>query len=198
MDCKDLEHCCLDEEILYGKDKQEVLNLPQHSLLLDVKTRWNSLYLMLELFLERYPAIQAASLDQLLRKPLERRDDIRSFLEEATALDLRFKHKVEDSSTVWLQIKENLIAANLSESKQPPPCIRATISPLEELFAADDELKMKSTESSRPLSIETKVDAELKMYQDMPPTMTSDDPAVVETKKTSYFILMCAGLFNPK
>jgi hypothetical protein len=47
-------------------------DLPQHSLILDVRTRWNSLYLMMERFLEQYPAIQAASLDQRLRKNMER------------------------------------------------------------------------------------------------------------------------------
>ncbi|KAI7806726.1 putative zinc finger BED domain-containing protein 4-like [Triplophysa rosa] len=62
------------------------------------------------------------------------------------------------------------------EDDNPHPCKRAMISPFEELFAADDELKMKSTESSK-LSIDNKVDAEIKMYQDIPPTMTSDDPA---------------------
>ncbi|XP_057184479.1 uncharacterized protein LOC130550958 [Triplophysa rosa] len=153
---------------------------------------------MIERFLEQYPAIQAASLDQRLRKPMDRdrparlteedfrkgedfvhrmrilytstlcvsyeksptcgqvlpilqklekhftvveddtvfvssikqavwqnlskryqRDDIRSFLEEATALDPRFKHKVEDSSTAWVRIKEKLMAADLPESTQP-------------------------------------------------------------------------------
>lgn len=43
-----------------------VSGLPQHSLILDVKTRWNSLYLMIERFMEQYPAIQAAALDPLL------------------------------------------------------------------------------------------------------------------------------------
>ncbi|XP_073693674.1 E3 SUMO-protein ligase ZBED1-like [Garra rufa] len=275
------------------REKQQVLNLPQHSLILDVKTRWNSLYLMIERFLEQYPAIQAASLDQRLRKPIERDrlarltdedfrkgeefvhlmrilytstlcvsseksptcgqilpilqklekhftvveedtvflssikqavwenlskryqgDDIRSFLEEATALDPRFKHKIEDSSTVWVRIKEKLMVANVPESTKsridseegiavqsneeeirkqrenditdkgereeeddnPPPCKRAKISPLEELFAADDEQKIKSTESTT-MSIDNKVDAELRLYQALPPTMTSDDPA---------------------
>lgn len=49
-----------------------VSELPQHSLTLEVRTRWNSLYLMMERFLEQYPAIQAASLDQRLRKNMER------------------------------------------------------------------------------------------------------------------------------
>lgn len=49
-----------------------VSELPQHSLTLEVRTRWNSPYLMMERFLEQYPAIQAASLDQRLRKNMER------------------------------------------------------------------------------------------------------------------------------
>nr|XP_055051178.1 uncharacterized protein LOC129436907 [Misgurnus anguillicaudatus] len=176
------------------REKQQILNLPEHSLILDVKTRWNSLYLMLERFLEQYPAIQAASLDPRLRKPIERDrlarltdedfskgeefiqlmrilykstlcvsseksptcgqilpifqklekhfrvtekdtvfvssikqavwenlskryqgDDIRCFLEEATVMDPRFKDKIEDSTTVWVRIKEKLFAANRSE-----------------------------------------------------------------------------------
>ncbi|KAK5933433.1 hypothetical protein CgunFtcFv8_013916 [Champsocephalus gunnari] len=74
------------------REKQQLLNLPKHSLILDVRTRWNSLYMMLERFLEQYPAIQAASLDQ-------------------RRLDPRFKHHVEDS-TVWDRIKEKVMASS--------------------------------------------------------------------------------------
>ncbi|KAJ4944585.1 hypothetical protein JOQ06_013128 [Pogonophryne albipinna] len=63
------------------QEKQAILKLPQHSLILDVRTRWNSLHLMLERFLEQYPAIQAASLDQRLRKPMER-DRLARFTDE--------------------------------------------------------------------------------------------------------------------
>eukprot|EP00063_Salmo_salar_P035017 XP_014009852.1 PREDICTED: zinc finger BED domain-containing protein 4-like [Salmo salar] len=52
------------------KEKQQLLGIPQHSLILDVKTRWNSLYLMIERFMEQYPAIQAAALDPRLRKAM--------------------------------------------------------------------------------------------------------------------------------
>ncbi|KAJ8349379.1 hypothetical protein SKAU_G00245090 [Synaphobranchus kaupii] len=41
-------------------------------MVLDVKTRWNSLFLMVERFLEQYPALQAAALDPRLRKPMEK------------------------------------------------------------------------------------------------------------------------------
>ncbi|KAM4625223.1 E3 SUMO-protein ligase ZBED1-like [Polymixia lowei] len=55
---------CLDEEVPH--------ELPKHMLLLDVKTRWNSLYLMMERFCEQFPAIQAAAIDPRLRKPMEK------------------------------------------------------------------------------------------------------------------------------
>lgn len=54
------------------KEKQLLLKLPQHTMILDVKTRWNSLFLMVERFLEQYPALQAAVLDPRIRKPMER------------------------------------------------------------------------------------------------------------------------------
>lgn len=46
--------------------------LPKHMLLLDVKTRWNSLYLMMERFCEQFSAIQAAARDPRIRKPMEK------------------------------------------------------------------------------------------------------------------------------
>ncbi|XP_056102452.1 zinc finger BED domain-containing protein 4-like [Rhinichthys klamathensis goyatoka] len=54
------------------REKQRLLNLPEHNVILDVRTRWNSLYLMVERFVEQFPAIQAACLDQRLRRPMER------------------------------------------------------------------------------------------------------------------------------
>ncbi|XP_034051117.1 zinc finger BED domain-containing protein 1-like [Thalassophryne amazonica] len=50
------------------REKQKLLNKPQHMLLLDVRTQWNSLYLMVERFSEQFPAIQAASMDPRLKK----------------------------------------------------------------------------------------------------------------------------------
>lgn len=49
-----------------------VQGLPQHAVILDVRTRWNTFYLMVERFVEQYPAIQAASLDPRLKKSMER------------------------------------------------------------------------------------------------------------------------------
>ncbi|XP_061570466.1 uncharacterized protein LOC133424079 [Cololabis saira] len=53
------------------REKQDLLKIDKNSLLLDVKTRWNSLFLMIERFLQQYSALQAASLDPRLRKPME-------------------------------------------------------------------------------------------------------------------------------
>ncbi|KAI2666748.1 E3 SUMO-protein ligase ZBED1 [Labeo rohita] len=52
-------------------EKQQLLGKPSTtSLILDVKTRWNSLYLMIERLMEQFPAIQAAALVPRLRKAI--------------------------------------------------------------------------------------------------------------------------------
>ena len=44
-------------------EKQQALDLPKHRLTINVKTRWNSTYLMVERFLEQRPAIITALMD---------------------------------------------------------------------------------------------------------------------------------------
>ncbi|KAF3841459.1 hypothetical protein F7725_007321, partial [Dissostichus mawsoni] len=199
---------------------------------------------MLERFLEQYPAIQAASLDQRLRKPMERdrlvrftdedlrraedfirlmrvmytstlcvsseknptsgqilpilkklemhftvadgdtvfvsnlslgksvkalpgkrteaikNDEIRSFLEEATALDPRFKQKMDDNAAVWDRIKGKFLAKKLTDSeKQMHPCKTPKMTPLEELFADEDAQKVTPQQNS--MSIQDQVEKEL-------------------------------------
>jgi len=46
--------------------------LPEHNIILDVRTFWNSLYLMVEQFVEQSLAIKAACFDQRLRRLMER------------------------------------------------------------------------------------------------------------------------------
>ena len=50
------------------KDKQQLLQLPQHKLVMDVTTRWNSSLDMLGRFLEQQPAISAALLSPDVRR----------------------------------------------------------------------------------------------------------------------------------
>nr|XP_010776357.1 PREDICTED: zinc finger BED domain-containing protein 1-like [Notothenia coriiceps] len=50
------------------KEKQRLLQLPEHKLMTDVVTRWNSAHDMLERFLEQQPAICAALLSSEVRK----------------------------------------------------------------------------------------------------------------------------------
>lgn len=45
-------------------------------------------------------------------------DEIRCFLEEATALDPRFKQKMTDNATVWDRIKERLLGGKLIDTEQ--------------------------------------------------------------------------------
>ncbi|KAI4802932.1 hypothetical protein KUCAC02_006499 [Chaenocephalus aceratus] len=203
------------------REKQQLLNLPQHSLILDSPTCGQILPILRRLekhfTVEEGDAVLVSSLKQAVCGNLSKRyqtDGIRNFLEEATALDPRFKHHVEDS-TVWDRIKEKVMVGKLTESEQPteqdrgedvvtqqqsltqreneeeeederseeeqeqpPPCSskRAKMTPLEELFAAEDNLKIRNLSTST-MSTQHQTDRELKMYQDMPPTMTSDDPA---------------------
>lgn len=51
-----------------NKNYHNTHSLPQHSLILDIKTTWKSLHLMR--FMEQYSAIQAAVMDPRLRKAM--------------------------------------------------------------------------------------------------------------------------------
>lgn len=50
------------------QQKQKLLELPEHKLITDVVTRWNSVHDMLEHFLEQQPTVSAALLSNKLRK----------------------------------------------------------------------------------------------------------------------------------
>eukprot|EP00064_Thunnus_orientalis_P014416 superscaffoldBa00002495_g14460 len=50
-----------------------VAHLPEHSLIVDVRTRWNSFYLMVERFVEQYAAIQATTTDPRLKLSVEKK-----------------------------------------------------------------------------------------------------------------------------
>ncbi|KAG9263897.1 zinc finger BED domain-containing protein 4 [Astyanax mexicanus] len=73
------------------KEKQDLLKLPKHMLLLDVRTRWNSLYLMMERFCEQFPAIQAAAIDPRIGKPMEKESN-EDFRKAEEFVQLKQKH----------------------------------------------------------------------------------------------------------
>lgn len=53
------------------KEKQAQMGITSHELILDCKTRWNSLYEMLNRFIEQYPALVASTFDPRLKKSVE-------------------------------------------------------------------------------------------------------------------------------
>ncbi|CAM4425074.1 unnamed protein product [Leuciscus chuanchicus] len=221
------------------KEKQKLLGLPEHAVILDVKNRWNSLFLMVERFLEQFPAIQAAAMDARLKRTMEKdrlervTDDdfrkaefvkvmklplctstlcmsaeriptlgqilpilgklehhftisaedstftqcikekiwgdlskryqeecIQQFLEESTALDLRFKSRVAAADAVWDRVKKELIN-------------RATTH--QEIFAEEDmaiEVRAKSITSTSE-----KIQEEIQLYRGLPCTLSTVNPA---------------------
>ncbi len=52
-------------------EKQKGLGLKEHHLIMDVKTHWNSTYLMVERFLQQRPVLLAALLDPQVKRQLD-------------------------------------------------------------------------------------------------------------------------------
>lgn len=73
------------------KEKLANLELPNHSVILDVKTRWNSMYLMVQRFAEIYPGLCAASRDPRLKKRCEK-----DKVEKLTDADLKKSEEFVD------------------------------------------------------------------------------------------------------
>ncbi|CAI5667440.1 unnamed protein product [Oreochromis niloticus] len=65
----------MNEEVPHGKSGPEgearVAQAAQAYAAPRLKTRWNSLYLIMERFCEQFPAIQAAAIDPRIRKSME-------------------------------------------------------------------------------------------------------------------------------
>ena len=87
------------------KEKQMRLSIPNHNLILDSPTRWNSTYDMVDRFIEQYPAIVSSTLDQRIRnnekfKKLQRVEDcsVRQLEKIRDALNLLYKLTVAMSS----------------------------------------------------------------------------------------------------
>ncbi|XP_073724429.1 uncharacterized protein [Misgurnus anguillicaudatus] len=128
-------------------------------------------------------------------------DEIRNFLQVATALDPRFKHKLDDDTadTTWDQIQRNLIEQSTEEDggadgdtmqsenedeqeSQQPPCKLPRKTPLEELFAEEEAQNIVSQQSS--MSIKQQVERELQIYQEVPPVLMSEDKLLLHPVNT--------------
>ena len=83
-----------------------------------------------------------------------------------------------------------------SRSSHLPAAARGLKLLLEELFAAEDSLKINNLSTSTTSTQQYQTDRELKMYQDMPPTMTSDDPAAWWWNKITTYPLLSEVAFS--
>ncbi|XP_078019135.1 uncharacterized protein LOC144458979 [Epinephelus lanceolatus] len=117
-----------------------------------------------------------------------------TFRDMLSALNPKYTQKMTDNAAVWDRIKERLLAGKLTDTEQltvhdcggdgersqgdkegveseeeehPPPCKTVRTTPLEEVFADKDAVKMTSLQTST--SIQDRVEKELQMYKDMPP-----------------------------
>ncbi|XP_067451432.1 uncharacterized protein [Thunnus thynnus] len=263
------------------QEKQQLWNLPEHSLIVDVRTRWNSFYLMVERFVEQYAAIQATTTDPRLKpsvekkrletlseadlqkaeefirtmKPLYRSSlcvsadksptcsqifpilkkleahfetqnedslfiatlkekvwgdlstcykdgDTWKFLQEASAMDPRFKNRV-DSDEIWNRVKsaavtvtittgqvsnqeehrlqrEDSDADDVSEqndeySDETPLPKKPRLTALEELFDEEDRALKSGAAAEKTLSILERVQREIQLYRNLPAIPTSED-----------------------
>ena len=105
------------------EEKQALLSLPKHTLMIEVKTRWNSTYDMLERYLEQQPAVMAV----LMSAGATRSDlDTLSPTDVTTAEQLiAVLQPIKTVTTVLCDASQSTISmvwpllANLKESMQP-------------------------------------------------------------------------------
>ncbi|XP_044058674.1 uncharacterized protein LOC122879066 [Siniperca chuatsi] len=263
--------------------KQQLLNLPQHSLVLNARTCWSSLYLMVERFVEQYAAIQATTTDPQIKPSVEKKrletpsdDDHRKaqefirimkplhtsllcvsadksptcsqifpilkkleahletqdddslftamlkekvwgdlstcykdgdtwkFLQESSALDPRFKNRIE-LDEIWYRVKNAAIrvknktqvsnqeenrllhedsdASDVSEQKDKEPEYsdetplpkRPRLTALEELFEEEDRALKSSAAAEETPSIHERVQQEIQLFRNLPAVPTSED-----------------------
>lgn len=104
--------------------KQKMLQLPEHKLIMDVRTRWNSSYLMVERFLEQQVAVIATLSDESLKKQSE----IKS-IHAASLLDQQDVYQCEQ----FLELMKPLYHATLAMSPDQRPTVGLVLPLLQKL-----------------------------------------------------------------
>lgn len=104
------------------KEKQKLLQLPEHKLINDVKTRWNSSYMMVERFLEQQVAVLAALTDDRIKRQKDA-----TTLENLTSEELR---NAED----FVSLMQPMLHATLAISEDSKPTGSLVLPLLEKLL----------------------------------------------------------------
>ncbi|ROL48291.1 Zinc finger BED domain-containing protein 1 [Anabarilius grahami] len=134
-------------------EKQKVLGLPEHKLMTDVCTRWNSAHDMLERFVEQQPAICAALLSTEVRKNAKD-------LWTLTEADITC---AEDVIKVLKPLK--LATHVMSEEKTPTVSI---IAPLHAQLSHGTQIEATDSAVTREIKIAVTGDLEKRYDREMP------------------------------
>lgn len=113
------------------EEMQKRLGLPQHQLITEVKTRWNSGYLSRQRFLEQRPAIVSAFLDPRLSKQ-----------KEAKLMNAQLDEDVINSLEVYMELMKHMYNATLEISAEKSPTCGLVLPLLDKLikeFTIKDE-----------------------------------------------------------
>ncbi|KAL0965132.1 hypothetical protein UPYG_G00277210 [Umbra pygmaea] len=134
------------------KEKQKLLGLPEHAVILDVRNRWNSLFQMVERFLEQFPAIQAAAMDSRLKRAMEK-----DRLERITDDDFR-------KSEEFVKVMKILYTSTLCMSAERIPTLGQILPILGKL---EHHFTISAEDSTFTKSIKDKIWGDLsKRYQE--------------------------------
>lgn len=132
------------------RQKQNLLQLPEHKLITDVVTRWNSAHNMLERFLEQQPAISAALLAGEVRRSEK---DICTFSES----DITCAEEIVDAM-------KPMKVATLFMSQESTPTL-SVVAPLHAQLLND--LQVIPSDSTLVKEIKSAISEDLgKMYKD--------------------------------
>lgn len=119
--------------------KQKMLQLPEHKLIMDVRTRWNSSYLMDERFLEQQVAVIATLSDDSLQKQSE----IKSIHAATSLLDQQEVQLCEQ----FIELMKPLYHATLAMSLDQKPTVGLVLPllKLKEFYSPKEEDSLYQT-----------------------------------------------------
>ena len=152
------------------KEKQKRLQLPEHKLVMDVSTRWNSALDMISRYLEQQPAIYAALTSRVLRG---RGNDVATLSERdiasaeelvviLTPLKVATTALCEESVptlSMILPLQHQLINHTMKTSEDDTPLIKQ----VKQIIVVDLAKRYQGTDTKKNLTLATLIDPRFKL-----------------------------------